>query len=140
MESLLPPEDTRHRTCRAGNLGERLDDKIARHVETIFGARPRVRQRREIITHLFGRAAPYGRIVDVCADELTLDRQSALRRRRHASEGNARRGDAAPLDRDPERAEHGGDILIEAFADLVGLEKYRGWQFWHDQAAHEFAG
>src|SRR4029077_9181866 len=37
-------------------------------------------------------------------------------------------------------AENGGDILIEAFTDLVGLEKYRGWQFWHDQAAHEFAG
>src|ERR1700731_3746702 len=135
-----PPsiEDACHRRY-AGDLRQRLDHEIAGDTEAVFRAGAHVSQRREIVADPHCCTAPGANIMQRRADELTFDRRRTFRRPGHAAEGNARRGDPATVETDPERTEHGGDILVEPLADLEGPEESGGRKFWDDQAPHEFA-
>src|ERR1700736_777758 len=119
-----PPsiEDARHRRY-AGDLRQRLDHEIAGDTEAVFRAGAHVGQRREIVADPHRRTAPGANIMQRRADELTFDRRRTFRRLGHAAEGNARRGNPATVDTDPECTEHGGDILVEPLADLEGPEE-----------------
>ena len=114
-------EDAGHGARYAGDLGERLDHDIARHTEPILRAGA---QSVSGVKSSPTRSAAAARCRHRRAPRqpAALDRGGAFRRRGHAAKGDARRGNAATVDTDPERSEHGGDVLVEPFADLEGLE------------------
>ena len=62
-----------------------------------------------------------------------------FRRGRHATEGDTRIDDAAPLHGEPEGAQEGGDVLIEALGDLVAAEDLVGLEARHVDTGHELA-
>ena len=73
------------------------------------------------------------------ADKRFFRARGALGRRRHAAVGDARFGDPSAVEREAERAHHGGNVLVEALGDLeraIGL--VRG-ETRRDERAHIFA-
>src|ERR1700686_1713228 len=139
MNALPSIQHACHRARHAGDLRQRLDHEITGDTEAVFRAGAHVGQRREIVADPRCRPAPGANIMQRRADELTLDRRRTFRRPCHAAEGDARRGDPATVETDPERTEHGGDILVEPLADLEGPEESGGRKLWDAQAPHEFA-
>ena len=63
----------------------------------------------------------------------------AFRRGRHATEGDTRIDDAPRLHGEPEGAQEGGDVLIEALGDLVAAEDLVGLEARHVDTGHELA-
>ena len=63
-------------------------------------------------------------LVERLPDQRRLGLRRALRRRRHAAEGEPRLRHLAALERQAERAHHGGNVLVEALRELVAGEAH----------------
>jgi len=98
-----------------------------------------IRDRREIDTELLASKVRSLRIGEIDAAQRGLDCARPLRRRRHATERDARRRNTRPFHAQLERRHHGGNVLIEALGNLVAAEPFVALELRHYYGAYELA-
>ena len=94
----------------------------------------------EVLGEGLGGGGPGGGIAQAKAGDGVLGVAGALRGGGHAAISDACFGHATVLDPETERAEQGGDVLVEALRDLVAAEVFAPAEPRHDDAGEDLAG
>src|ERR1700683_1918431 len=123
----------------AGNFGERLDDKVPGHATAIAGAGAQISKRREIFFHGVHGGLPAPRVAQRQPAQILFNGFRPLGNPGHSTERDLGVTDPSVVDGQAEHGQQGGNILVEAFGDLVSAEMGRRRQIRYQQPADEFA-
>jgi hypothetical protein len=133
-------DDTRRLRLAVRDLEQGLQNEMASDRRAVLRRGALVAHRPVVSVDRGERIFPRCRLVEGQAHERRLGRARALRDSCHPAERHARGADPSPVERKPEGAHGGRDVLIEALRHLVAPKCIAGFKLRHDQAADVFAG